>query len=113
MDTAASELRGDHLSIFHDPVGGHTVVAWRLRFSRAAVATQLDDLLACGYEPLFQTWWVWAHDRDLIVMATDDPNLDRALGNFLDWQAPPAGDPAGGPRSPARVLKCGLRPSIQ
>jgi hypothetical protein len=111
---AVAELQGDHLSIFYDPGSGHTVASWRLRFDRADTATALSDLLQLGgWDPVQITWWAGAHDRDLILMASDDPNLDRALGGNLDWRAPPSGEPgAGQPNPPARVHTCPLRPPL-
>jgi hypothetical protein len=74
LAAVGAQLRADRLSIFRDTETDLTAACWRLRLSSAAVARGLAQQLA-GRGP----WSLWTLDRDLILLASDDPAV-RQLG---------------------------------
>ena len=63
-------LRADWLSIFRDSETERVSASWRLRFSSAATAEALARRLR-GRGP----WSTWSVDRDLVLLASADPQV--------------------------------------
>jgi hypothetical protein len=100
-----TELRADRLSIFRDSETDRTGACWRLRMSSAGSAQAIARHLR-GRGP----WVPWTRDRDVILLAGEDPALTGLARPDLPFGPVPP-PPAPPPAPLARLLQgCPERP---